>query len=82
MMSIMYTVTFQDTPPVKRALEVYVRYSVVQNLRRYMATKSDQLDPELDVEAQFSRRAVRDAQSNIKKHGRLRCYGQCLWGKV
>ena len=59
----------------------YVSYSMAHHLRKYMVPKRDRLDPELDVEAQFSRRAVREAQSSIAKGTRLQCITGWLWCK-
>ena len=38
-------------------------------------------DPELDVEAQFSRRAVRGQQRTIAKKRQLHCVSGWLWCK-
>jgi len=47
-----------------------------------MNPKGEQLDPELDVEAQFSRRAVRNAQSSIYKRERLKFLSGWLYCKL
>ena len=49
------------------------------HLRKYMIPKGNRLDPELDVEAQFSRQVVREAQSRIAKGTRLQCIAGWLW---
>ena len=54
-------------------LQVYVGYSMAHHLRKYIVPKGSRLDPELDVEAQFSRRTVQEAQSRIAKSMRLQC---------
>ena len=74
----------QDYSPsaVKKVVASYVGYSMAHHLRKYITPKSEQLDPELDVEAHFSSRAVRDARSKIVRKERLRCITGWLWGKV
>ena len=54
-------------------------YSMAHHLRKYIVPKNDRLDPELDVEAQFSRRAVQEAQSRIEAGMRLQCVTGWLW---
>ena len=80
-MNFLIAVTFQDTSRTQHAVDAYVRYSMAHHLRKYMTPKRDRLDPELDVEAQFSRRAVRNAQSDIARKERLRCLTGWLWCK-
>lgn len=52
---------------------------MARRLRKYIEPKSDQQDPELDVEAQFGRTAVRSAQHAIQKKHRLQCISGWLW---
>ena len=67
------------TSRLRRFVNVYTSYSVPRQLRKYIQPKEQRLDPELDVEAQFSRRAVREAQSKIAKSTRLQCISGWLW---
>ena len=50
-------------------------------LRKYVNPPFPAEDPELDVEAQFASRVVREAQKRIEKKKRLQCLSGWLWCK-
>ena len=60
-------------------MQWYTNYSMAHHLRKYMVPKGNRLDPELDVEAKFSRQTVREAQSRINKGMRKQCITAWLW---
>ena len=62
-----------------RCVQWYTNYSMAHHLRKYIIPKGNRLDPELDVEAQFSNRTVREAQSRIAKGMRKQCITGWLW---
>ncbi len=66
---------------IDKFVNSYVSYSVANNLRKYIIPKHEEQDPELDVEAQFGRNAVRTAQMAIAKKKRMQCINGWLWCK-
>ncbi len=72
-----------ESQPSRREelVERYVSYSIAHHLRKYIEPRSEQQDPELDVEAQFGRSAVRSAQTAIQKKRALQCISGWLWCK-
>ncbi len=72
-----------ESQPSRREelVERYVSYSIAHHLRKYIEPRSEQQDPELDVEAQFGRSAVRSAQTAIEKKRALQCISGWLWCK-
>ena len=64
---------------VNKLINRYVSYSLPRQMRKYVEPRSERQDPELDVEAQFGRGAVRDAQRNIERKKRLRHISAWLW---
>lgn len=77
----------EETPLGQRAqrrtwekfVNSYVSYSIANQLRKYIVPQHEEQDPELDVEAQFGRDAVRNARSAIAKRKRLQCTSGWLW---
>ena len=66
-------------PKSHRLVHTYVSYSIPMKLRKYINPPFPAEDPELDVEAQFASRVVREAQKRIEKKKRLQCLSGWLW---
>lgn len=71
----------KDSSKLDKFVRFYTSYSIAHHLRKYIIPKGNRLDPELDVEAQFSRQVVRDAQARIAKGMRVQCISGWLWCK-
>jgi len=68
----------QDLPFIKRVVEMYVRYSIARNLRRYMRPKAATQDPELDLEAEASKTSVGEAKSDTAQKARMKSISKFL----
>ncbi|CAI8043998.1 hypothetical protein GBAR_LOCUS24420 [Geodia barretti] len=65
----------------KRGVEGYVKFSLAHTLRMNLEPDPTRLDPELDVEAQFSSNVVRRQKRVIANKMRLQCVSGWLWCK-
>jgi hypothetical protein len=63
----------------KRGVEGYVKFSLAHTLRMNLEPDPTRQDPELDVEAQFSRNVVRRQKRVIANKMRLQCVSGWLW---
>jgi hypothetical protein len=62
-----------------RGVEGYVKFSLAHTLRMNLEPDSRRQDPELDVEAQFSRNVVKRQRRVIANKMRLQCISGWLW---
>lgn len=84
MLALSFTVQQPASKPssgVDAMVETYVSFSTAHLLRMNIEPIDAHEDPELDVEAQFSRQAVRGAQAAIVKKKQLQCVSGWLWCK-
>lgn len=62
-----------------QGMEKYVKFSLAHTLRMNLEPDPNAQDPELDVEAQFSRRVVNRQRKVIANKMRLQCVSGWLW---